>query len=208
MKFLPDLVSTWYDEPTISNYVSSLKGELYVDVGASFGHYLQKLSGNFNHLIAIEADPQIFQYLNEAAPANCEAINVAVADRNGVVEFHSPLGQYNFGIGSLLPAENRSSWIKPIPYVTFKVKAVTLDSLLANENHVDLVKVDVEGAEGLVIAGASNVMEKIARWLIEIHNPSERERIVETMRAFGYEIKKIDERHYVFQRNSIASKVT
>lgn len=203
-KWLPDLVSTWYDEPNISGYVSSLKGELYVDIGASFGHYLQKLSGNFNHLIAIEADPQIFQYLKETVPANCKAINVAIADKNGVAEFHSPLGQYNFGIGSLLPAEKRSNWIKPIPYVTFTVKAITLDSLLSNEDHIDLVKVDVEGAEGLVIAGSSNMMGKIDRWLIEIHDPLERERIVQTMRAFGYETKKLDERHYVFERNSIA----
>jgi FkbM family methyltransferase len=205
MKCLPGLVSAWYDEPNVSNYLIGLKGGLFVDVGASFGHYLQKLSGNFNRLIAIEADPQIFQYLKEIAPPNCKAINAAIADKNGVAEFHSPLGQYNFGIGSLLSAEQRSNWIEPLSYVTFRVNTITLDSLLSDEDHIDLVKVDVEGAEGLVIAGSSNTMWKIARWLIEIHDPAERERIIQTMRNFGYGAKKLDEKHHLFERDASTS---
>ena len=213
--FMPDLISRyyrskcwsvllpkWYDEPKVSECLSSLRGELYVDVGASFGHYLRRLSRNFNRMIAIEADPNIFKFLVENKPANCRAINVAVADKNGMAEFHTPLGQYNFGIGSLLPAEQRSAWIKPIPYSTFTVKTETLDRLLSTERNIDLVKVDVEGAEKLVLLGASNVMGKIERWLIEIHNPIERKSIEQMMVGHGYLTKRLDENHRLFERKT------
>jgi FkbM family methyltransferase len=196
------LLSKWYDEPKVSDCMSNLRGELYVDVGASFGHYLCRLSGNFDRMIAIEADPNVFRFLVENMPVNCRAINVAVADKIGMAKFHTPLGQYNFGIGSLLPAEQRSAWIKPISYRTFTVKTVTLDRLLSTERRVDLVKVDVEGAEKLVLLGASHVMRKIARWLIEIHNPTERKRIAQMMVKYGYRTKRLDENHYLFERKT------
>jgi FkbM family methyltransferase len=194
------LLSKWYDEPRVSECMSKVGGELYVDVGASFGHYLRRLSTNFDRMIGIEADPSVFRFLVENMPANCLAINVAVADKNGVAKFHAPLGQYNFGVGSLLPAEQRKSWIKPISYKTFSVKTATLDTLLSTERHIDLVKVDVEGAEELVLFGASHVMQKIARWIIEIHNPLEHKRIVQMMIGYGYRTKQLDNDHYLFER--------
>jgi hypothetical protein len=68
------------------------------------------------------------------------------------------------------------------------------------ERHIDLVKVDVEGAEELVLFGVSHVMQKIARWIIEIHNPLERKRIVQTMIGCGYRTKRLDNDHYLFER--------
>ena len=194
------LLPKWYDEPRVSEYMEGLRGELYVDVGASFGYYLRKLSSNFRRMIAIEADPSIFKFLQENAPPNCTPVNLAVADEVGISSFHVPAGQYNFGVGSLLPLSERAAWVTPTAYRTFKVKASTLDALLSSEPQVDLVKVDVEGAENLVLNGAANVMERIERWLIEIHNHRDVPIISRMMRRSGYTTKQLDERHYVFER--------
>ena len=74
------LLPKWYDEPRVSEYMEGLRGELYVDVGASFGYYLRKLSSNFRRMIAIEADPTIFKFLQENAPPNCTPVYLAIAD--------------------------------------------------------------------------------------------------------------------------------
>jgi len=196
------LLSKWYDEPKVSECMSSIRGELYVDVGASFGHYLRLLSGNFMRMIAIEADPTVFRFLVENMPGNCRAVNAAVADQNGIVDFHVPQGHYNFGVGSLLSAQQRVPWITPISYRTFTVRTVTLDRLLSAERHIDLVKVDVEGAEKLVLLGATNVMTKIDRWVIEIHSPTERKSIIQTMNRHRYRTKRLDGNHYLFERKT------
>jgi FkbM family methyltransferase len=190
----------WYDEPSVSRFMSTVRGELYVDVGASFGHYLRALSSNFRRMIAIEADPAIFKFLTESSPVNCKPINVAVAEKAGFAEFHVPAGQYNFGVGSLLPLEQRAAWVAPTNYRSFTVRTTTLDSILSAERDVDLIKVDVEGAEMLVLAGATHVMKNIARWLIEIHNPTERRAIVRLMTRHGYHSMKLDDRHYIFEQ--------
>ena len=196
------LLSKWYDEPKVSECMSSIRGELYVDVGASFGHYLRLLSRNFRSMMAIEADPTVFRFLVENMPRNCRAMNAAVSNKNGEANFHVPLGHYNFGVGSLLPAQQRVSWTNPASYRTFAVRTITLDRLLSTERHVDLVKVDVEGAEKLVLLGATNVMTKIDRWLIEIHIPIERKTITQIMTRNRYRTNRLDGNHYLFERKT------
>jgi hypothetical protein len=58
-------------------------------------------------------------------------------------------------------------------YTEIKIKVQTFDNLLKSSNlqHVDIMKVDVEGAELSVLQGASNsLMEgSIAKLVVEVH---------------------------------------
>jgi hypothetical protein len=53
------------------------------------------------------------------------------------------------------------------------VKAITLDKLMEMENlsHVNIVKIDVEGAELLVLRGGQNALKskRIDKLIVEIH---------------------------------------
>jgi len=60
----------------------------------------------------------------------------------------------NWGVHSLHPDESWKS-VKPI-----EVLMVTLDDVLHSEKHVDVIKIDVEGAELSVLKGAQKTLER------------------------------------------------
>jgi len=63
-----------------------------------------------------------------------------------------------------------------------------------------LVKVDVEGAEWLVLEGAKGMMNRIRSWLIELHDPIRKREIERRMAQHGYQHIWIDDHHIMFQR--------
>jgi len=75
---------------------------------------------------------------------------MAASDRTGAVLLSTHLGSN----GGLIPANERSL-LSPNCRV---VSAVRIDELILDP--VDLIKIDVEGAEGLVIRGAQNLIER------------------------------------------------
>jgi FkbM family methyltransferase len=179
-------------------YVKSLHGHLFVDVGANIGFYCGSLHGNFVKIIAIEADPLIYSQLIEMCPSNCKPINAVVSDSEGYIDFYAPREGMNLGRGSLfLPGEqkwNRSVDI-PSSKETLCLQAFPLSKILANEEIIDLIKVDVEGAEWLVIKGAEPIMSRISRWVIELHDLDRKAELEDTMRNYGYGVKWLDAGH-------------
>ena len=160
------------------------------------GAYVKKLAPNFERVIAIESDPEICTILRETAPRNCEVLNVAAGDRVGLASFYSPQGG-KLSQGSLLPMRQRHFGQRAATEATFEVHTTTLDQILANEPRIDLIKVDVEGAEKLVLEGANQISKKVKRWLIEVHDPKDVPSVVKLMS--GYAAKRLDETHWVFE---------
>lgn len=120
---------------------------------------------------------------------NVKVNNVAVADKAGEAQFSISVDSAY----SSMHATGRKAEEKSL-----KVPLVAIDDYLA-ANHVarvDVMKVDVEGAEGLVIEGASKLLSDAARRpriiLLELFDlnlvPFETSvlKIVERMQAFGY----------------------
>ena len=72
---------------------------------------------------------------------------------------------------------------------------------LRHEEEVDLIKVDVEGAEWQVLRGAEPIIRKIKSWLVEIHfrNDLEMKEVTQKMEAWliqrGYKTQWIDDKH-------------
>ena len=178
---------TW--EPNVINYLSSIRGKLFVDVGANLGIYCAKLWKNFERTIAIEADPNIYGDLSKRVPTNCKTINLAVSNIEGSVNFYASAPDeegFDLGCGTMFPPGSQEWNQKPASNM-IKVRTAPLSQILANEAHIDLVKVDVEGAEWLVLEGAEPIMERIKNWVIELHQPSRKHELEARMKGYGFE---------------------
>jgi FkbM family methyltransferase len=134
-----------------------------LDVGANIGLYSLGLSALApkGKVYAFEPSPSAFGHLqsNLAAnkAANVEASNLAVSDSTGTVHFHDfsffSAGSFSSDEGSLLSSESYGSQ-------SFEAATTTLDEFVADRklDRVDFVKVDVEGAELSVLAGAEKTL--------------------------------------------------
>lgn len=129
-------------------------GDTFLDVGANIGLLTclgAKLVGPTGHVLAIEPQPRMLDYLRATLQhnqlTNVSVAPVAVGQNDETLELHVPYD--NFGSASLIdePARIRESIEVPVRRFL---------NLLQEQNglHPRLVKLDVEGWEAEVIQGA------------------------------------------------------
>lgn len=133
------------------------------DVGGNVGVFTfaaAHRAGREGHVVAIEADPFLASLLQKTAalPANSD-LNVdilcaAAADRQGVARF---LVAARGRASSSLEQAGHRSQAGGTRYAQY-VPTVTLDGLMQHFPGPDLLKIDVEGAETLVLAGAEQIL--------------------------------------------------
>lgn len=131
-----------------------LPGKTFIDVGAHIGSIISavKQYANAPRIIAIEAIPEKVERLRKKFP-EIELHGCAVGDVIGEVSFF--VNRKQSGYSSLSkPANNADTDIFEI-----KVPIKTLDTLIAS-NDVDVIKIDVEGAELSVLRGGLNLLNK------------------------------------------------
>lgn len=133
-------------------------GDTFVDIGANVGVYslyAAQVVGPTGHVIAVEAHPQTFNYLEENVHANgyrwVKCVRAAVTDHNGNVRVTDIRSD----------DQNRVDPSGPI-----QVPGLTLDQLIPS-GPVRLLKVDVEGHETAVMAGAIDVVSRTEAVLVE-----------------------------------------
>lgn len=134
-------------------------GDVFVDVGANIGLYALKaarLVGPTGRVLALEPGEEAFGHLKANLALNVypwtTAHKLAASDRDGeAVLHHVPLGNDPQAFSLIANAATTQGEM---------VTTLTLDSLAAREDlwRIDLIKIDVEGAEPLVIAGATRVL--------------------------------------------------
>lgn len=135
-------------------------GMTLVDVGANIGFFslvAAKLVGPTGRALAVEPEPEncarIRRNVELNGYANVEIAQVALGDRCGEVTLHLAT---DHGHHSLLDrSPNRAG-------TTLAVPIETLDALLAARNieRVDVLKIDVEGAEVEVLRGAAETIRR------------------------------------------------
>ncbi|MCC6004377.1 MAG: FkbM family methyltransferase [Thermofilum sp.] len=171
-------------EGDVEEFIKShlANGHVFVDVGANVGFYsliASKLVGSTGRVYAIEAVPSTIAVLRANVKLNdCRNVvvhEVAAWSTRGKLKLSVPLSLY--GLASV--ARNG---------LNFTVEAFTLDDLLHNENRIDLIKIDVEGAELEVLKGAQKVLRKTRYIVLELsHNVSE---ILRILQETGFICKK------------------
>ncbi len=124
-----------------------------VDVGANIGYYTLLAAskvGNTGKVIAFEPSSQNCDLLRMSIAANNFSSVIvhscAVADTDRVVGFN--MSDSNGAINRKNPIES-----------AYQVQAVKLDTFLKGESRIDLVKLDIEGAEGLALRGMQSLLQ-------------------------------------------------
>ena len=144
-----------------------------VDVGANVGQWSGMLLGCVTpqKLIIAEPIPAAFAVLEEKFGNNrcVELHNVAIGEREGVARLK--ITRDTTGASLLQPREEMRAVIGGNWAVAseIEVKMTTLDRLLADLNEVSLLKIDVQGYEKPVMAGARQTLVKTKFVLIELN---------------------------------------
>jgi FkbM family methyltransferase len=174
-----DAISAWLREhgsisdPPIDLVLSFLDGldrrGRVVDVGAHIGTISLPANALGHQVLAVEASPRNAQLLRLAVAHDdlrrILVVHAAAADRPGTVPFvaHGPWGHHP------LPGDVEAGR-------TVDVEAVRVDDLVAKAgwDHVDLVKVDIEGGERRALDGMRVLlaMRPAPTWLVECNLPS------------------------------------
>jgi FkbM family methyltransferase len=133
------------------------EGMTFVDVGANVGiHTLHgaRMVGPTGSVIAFEPTPVIFQLLLRSMHLNglgdfCRCIDMALSSSEGLVTLHvSAICGHN-SLYPLVDGEEKA---------TLQVRTGTLDKVLQDANRIDVVKIDVEGAELEVLEGMKHTL--------------------------------------------------
>ncbi len=169
-----------------------------VELGAGYGRWsvaakclAKRLRPNIDvHAIAVEAEPAHFAMLkqhfvdNGFDPTNEQLLEAAVNAAGGEVSFVIGNPQEWYG-QAIVPDGYNSTQYSDVQ--TVRVKAMTLDEVLSGETRVDLIDMDIQGAEGEVIASSAAVLNaKVRRVHVGTHSSEVEEQICESLSANGW----------------------
>jgi FkbM family methyltransferase len=134
-------------------------GDLFVDVGANVGVYTILAAELGTSVVAVEPNPEMLAWLDRNLELNgmkAEVVASVFADRPGSVRFLAEREACKNSI--LLATDGRPS---------VEVSASTYDDVLGRRVAAG-VKIDVEGAERLVLQGAENALARGDIGLLQI----------------------------------------
>jgi FkbM family methyltransferase len=169
------------------------RGDLFIDVGASVGAYTLWAAELGAEVIAIEPDPRARTRLEANLalnPYRVAVLPVALADRRDSMLFTKDLDTLN-----RLVLDDSAGVSGPVDAVPTQ----TLDAVIG-ERFVAGVKVDVEGAERLVLEGAHRALaqHRISLLQLEWNSASlevlaeDRTRVAELLTSLGYRLYRPD----------------
>lgn len=162
------------------------RGQVFYDIGANNGFFTllgARCVGSSGHVFAFEPLPQnltALRTLSQPRQLSCSVVAAAVSDRCGTARFK---WTDDDSVGSLLGAEGSS----------LGVETVTLDEFVRRNRPPDLIKLDVEGAEGMVLAGAPGLLAsgRPATWIVELHSEQCAQAVEGILRASGYHVQPL-----------------
>lgn len=170
--------------------LKSLKpGDVFYDVGANNGFITllgSRIVGVHGAIYAFEPLPQnsrmLTQVIARNALTNCELIPEAVSDSLGRADLYVQAD----GATTTPSLINRTGQRTAI-------QTTTLDYFRKEHRHPNLIKIDVEGAEHLVLLGASTLLgsSNPPKWIIEVHSESCHTNVAKLLGAYGYQIEKL-----------------
>jgi FkbM family methyltransferase len=139
----------------------------FIDIGAAIGNFSIRISNHYkvNRAVLIEPVPYCMPILERqfSHKGIYSILNLAVSEKEGTIDFY--ISEGSEFVSSLLKLREDFNDISNLnfnePHKTV-VETKTLDQIIQTENLdvIDLLKVDVQGAEHLVLSGGTNALKK------------------------------------------------
>ncbi len=168
-------------EQNIIPYLTMKENETFVDVGANVGAYTLMIAKHYSDngvkVIAIEAHPENYDALcrnircNKNFPDIITPVNRVVSDHKSAVNIFDR-SHDGTRIDSELYSISNDEFLSKNNVIhpggkSLQLESDTLDNILAEK--VDVMKIDIEGAEVLALKGATNTLKHLRKIIIEIH---------------------------------------
>lgn len=143
-------------------------GDIFFDIGANIGIFSLLAASCGAKVIAFEPSKKVYKLLRKNIEINnyqnsILTVSEAVSDRKGVTHFFETRSG-NLGVGRIInfnPNDQKES---------YEVTINTLEYFVKKFGKPNVLKIDVEGAEYLILKGASNILKEMSsRILIEFH---------------------------------------
>jgi FkbM family methyltransferase len=167
------------------------------ELGAGYGRWtvsaaraVEMHSGMPYRLVAVEPEPDHFRWLKEHVRTNRLArrrvrlIEAAVSDREGTTELYAgePSGWYGQALVDIAG--------QGLDHPLVKVKTVTLSRLLERFEWVDLIHLDVQGAELRVLRESAESLSKVRRIFVETHSEEIENDLRELLPSLGWRARR------------------
>jgi FkbM family methyltransferase len=152
------LYASLYHEPKTSKFImKQIKNcKVFIDVGANIGGYAIR-AAKYCKVYAIEPLPRNYKILKINEKLNnvkINSFNIAAGKERGKIKLY-----YD-------PVDPGTPSLKRKQKKFIEVEMKPLDEII-NEESIDLIKIDVEGAEDLVLQGARNCLKRTKMVIIE-----------------------------------------
>lgn len=202
---VPLLKSRVYEPYQTKLFKQAIKeGMVVVDVGAHIGYYTlmaAKLVGTNGRVYAFEPDPSncrlLVHNLHENGYENVVAVQKAVANKKAKTVLF--LNNKNLGSHSL-SRDNVPELINSI-----EVESITLNEFFEKEVgnfKVDFVKIDAQGAEGIIVEGMTKIIQNndnlkimMEFWPSGLANlGTDPKKLLVKLRNYGFKFQRINEK--------------
>lgn len=185
-----------YEAETAGWLASTIRaGTVFFDVGAHAGYFTllgSRFAGDEGCVVAFEPNPENARGVGRQAAVN-SVTNVtverlALSDRTGQAEFTVESETANSHL-EVIPLEHATT----DPVEVLRVQTSTLDDFVSRSGlRPSVVKIDVEGAEMLVLEGSAKTMAEIRPvCLVSTHTPELKARCRGVLEASGYLVTEL-----------------
>ena len=199
----PSIGVTGTYEPHVTQLFRKLlrPGMTVLDIGANIGWYTLTAAskiGPEGHVLAFEPEPSSFSLLSKSIKLNLfkNALPVAEAVSDTIEPQTLHLSRTNLGAHSMVSRVGGESVTVP---------STTLDKVLSRYEiqHVDLLKIDVEGAEPRAIMGGPECLRKTDHVIME-WNSKEWENRPDALKmiSYGFTVHEIVKSPFLIKRRS------
>jgi FkbM family methyltransferase len=156
-----------------------------VDVGANVGIFAVRQARRGARVFAFEPNPDCYRRLAKSVIENgltdtIDIFNYAIGLTTGEGVMHVPNNQT--ALGSVVPRATAASG------QSRTVRITSLDLILSalGVDHVDLLKIDTEGAEVDVLRGAARTLQATERVIVEYHSPELQRQVATLFHSHGF----------------------
>jgi FkbM family methyltransferase len=160
-------------------------GRTALDIGAYYGVWSHRMRELTQTVHAFEPHPVLYSRLERALAGRVTTHNLALSDQAGEAEFRVP----RRGAGYSLPGGSLKALATGDDFISMTVKTARLDDLSIED--VGFMKIDVEGNEGAVLAGARRTIERdrpaMLVEIVEYQHARPVEELIGEVEAYGYD---------------------